>query len=424
MTRSVTLADLAPSRVPTSAKGALEPAQQADASGQACCFADQLESAAVPAGKARARDDGTERRGEAGSDSLGASAMASLAPEPSRPLPAEAQGDKGSVVQPLATAPARGHRAALDHFSMSEASIDPQVSESRQGRKTPVGAPVSSAGSGADEVTQVQQNETTPFKPASDSDSRTGPAASSEASSPPPPDLVTDNSAAQPQRAVGPNRTIEATPDQKTSPSDAGATGRGTDRLRDGSPLSDARPAPPSSGAGSGAAGSGAATETVPVAFVSGTVGEFSAQFDKSVSDFGLSPTRSDFVASNGVLSAALSKPVSQGSGVYSVTAMLNPPSLGHVQAVVKVDGLNVNVAIVAHTQEGHHAIAGHLDELRQELATKGGDLQLSLSDGGSKGRQHDEAEPVNLADDTEGGDIVVLTTAPPEGGRSLHVIL
>ena len=52
--------------------------------------------------------------------------------------------------------------------------------------------------------------------------------------------------------------------------------------------------------------------------------GEFAAHLEKS----GPSepPLQSDFVASNSVLSAALSKPVNEGSGVYSVTAMLNPP--------------------------------------------------------------------------------------------------
>ena len=52
----------------------------------------------------------------------------------------------------------------------------------------------------------------------------------------------------------------------------------------------------------------------------------------------------------------------------------------------MRVDGGDVNVSIVAHSPEGHLAISGHLDELRQVLATSGGDVQLSLADGGGKG--------------------------------------
>lgn len=163
--------------------------------------------------------------------------------------------------------------------------------------------------------------------------------------------------------------------------------------------------------------------EQVTVASVKTSFGEFAAHLEKS----GPSepPLQSDFVASNSVLSAALSKPVNEGSGVYSVTAMLNPPSLGRVQAVVRVDGGDVNVSIVAHSPEGHLAISGHLDELRQVLATSGGDVQLSLADGGGKGRQHQEAEGTTAGDDSEGTDTIVLTPVPEQSaGKSLHIIL
>ncbi len=118
--------------------------------------------------------------------------------------------------------------------------------------------------------------------------------------------------------------------------------------------------------------------------------GEFAVRLDHATAQ----PPRSDFVVSNNVLTATLSKPLSEGNGTYSVTAMLNPPSLGHMQAVVKVDGTNVNVAIVAHTPRRPSRIAAHLDELRTELQAHGGDVQLSLSDGGAKGGRRDRSEP------------------------------
>ena len=152
---------------------------------------------------------------------------------------------------------------------------------------------------------------------------------------------------------------------------------------------------------------------------------DFTISLGHAVSSDGAQQPRSDFVASNAVLTATISKPCNEGNGTYSVTAMLNPPSLGHVQAVVKVDGANVSVVIVAHTPEGHQAIAGHLEELRTELEARGGDVQLSLSDRGDKGRQRDQGRPpAPTAHDTEDSDPLVLAIAPAQGGKSLHVIL
>jgi flagellar hook-length control protein FliK len=184
------------------------------------------------------------------------------------------------------------------------------------------------------------------------------------------------------------------------------------------------------------AASAPVAVGSATTSFVSETSGEFAVHLDGVIhlegavtpgSAVPLSP-RSDFIVSNAALTAAISKPLNEGSGVYSVTAMLNPPSLGHVQAVVKVDGTNVNVSIVAHTPEGHHAIAGHLDELRQELQTRGGDVQLSLSDGGSRAKQHGETEPPVAsgedAADSEDAGTLLPTAVPAQAGKSLHVIL
>jgi flagellar hook-length control protein FliK len=161
--------------------------------------------------------------------------------------------------------------------------------------------------------------------------------------------------------------------------------------------------------------------ESMSTPVVTTNSGEFAISLDHAT----VQPPRSDFVVSNTVLTATISKPLSEGNGTYSVTAMLNPPSLGHVQAVVKVDGANVNVAIVAHTPEGHRAIAAHLDELRSDLAARGGDVQLSLSDGGAKGDRRDRSEPPPAAaQDSEETDTLVLTVAPAHGAKSLHVIL
>jgi hypothetical protein len=163
------------------------------------------------------------------------------------------------------------------------------------------------------------------------------------------------------------------------------------------------------------------AAESMSTPVVTTSSGEFAVRLDHATA----LPPRSDFVVSNNVLTATLSKPLSAGNGTYCVTAMLNPPSLGHMQAVVKVDGTNVNVAIVAHSPEGHRAIAAHLDELRSELQAHGGDVQLSLSDGGAKGGRRDRSEPPPAAaQDIEEAATLILSVAPAHGAKSLHVIL
>ena len=152
---------------------------------------------------------------------------------------------------------------------------------------------------------------------------------------------------------------------------------------------------------------------------------EFAARLEKAGSDTSTVQPRSDFVVSNGGLTASLSRLQNEGNGVYSVTALLNPPSLGHVQAVVRVDGTSANISLVAHTPEGHKAIAGHLDELVHELSAQGGDVQLSLSDGGNSGRQQDPTEYAPaLIEDPDEADAPLLSLVTPNTGNSLHVIL
>jgi len=173
------------------------------------------------------------------------------------------------------------------------------------------------------------------------------------------------------------------------------------------------------------AAGRQAVSTTVATPSITQTNGQFTTTLGKAMAG-SAQGSRSDFVGSNTELTAALSKPQNEGNGVYSVTAALNPPSLGHVQAVVKVDGANVNVSIVAYSPEGHRAIAGHLDELARDLQAHGGDVQLSLSDGGNRPRQgHDTEPPVAPSEnDTEETDAALPSVAVPQSADSLHVIL
>jgi flagellar hook-length control protein FliK len=141
--------------------------------------------------------------------------------------------------------------------------------------------------------------------------------------------------------------------------------------------------------------------------------------------DSATGPSPSDFVASNTVLRAAISGLQREGNGSYTITALLDPPSLGHVEAVIKVDDAGVSVSITAHSPEGHETLASHLDELRHELTSNGREVQLSLANGGDRGRHHEPAEhesaPLENGDEN---DTTTLTHLPAPTDRSLHLIL
>jgi len=231
------------------------------------------------------------------------------------------------------------------------------------------------------------------------------------------------------QSALGSSATADLSSAPRLSWDDsvvhAPATARDEVGDRPGRDAAQAERVAPSAAESSAAGSPFAGTASLCSSTLTTTYGEFSAQLHRAGIASAPNPADSGFLARNNALSAALSKPLREGNGVYSVTVRLNPPSLGHLEAVVKVDGSDVSVTIVAHNPEGHLAIARHLDELRQFLSADGGGVQLSLSDGGGKGRQQDNTQAPTPSDDqAEPTDSVVLTLSPAQGSKSLHVIL
>jgi hypothetical protein len=136
-----------------------------------------------------------------------------------------------------------------------------------------------------------------------------------------------------------------------------------------------------------------------------------------------------NFVKSNASLTATISQPRQLGDGVYQLRAALTPPALGHVDAVVKVDGADIEVVLTAHTAIGHQELAGHLDQLRQALSQgTGGDVRLTLSDRGTdNGRSGTRYPPAPSLPSTETprpGEHVLVATPSAPAGSSLHIIL
>jgi hypothetical protein len=140
-------------------------------------------------------------------------------------------------------------------------------------------------------------------------------------------------------------------------------------------------------------------------------------------------PDGANFVNTNAGFTATISQPRQLGDGVYQLRAALTPPALGHVDAVVKVDGANIEVVLTAHTAVGHQELADHLDQLRQALGQgRGGEVQLTLSDPGTDNGRPGRQTPPSPADlYTDAADpvehVLVATPSAP-AGSSLHIIL
>ena len=483
MTRAVTLADLIASRAATTSK----PATASDAhydEGQSDCapsFSLVLEKAGSPDAKNEnwrdQNDDEPRLSTDAVSDAGASRARATTsAPEPSIPEPASSEvaaehvpldgdeppaRDERSELVPKAPcreqtptrSPTHPTQRVLPHVLANGAASQSPAPATQDAPSSDVvrpayGAPQSvpndllrpvtphtvesgappTIGLGSAAGTQSLRSHAVPLETACTSPetltvqpSRTAPVAAETAGS----------ATARSPHDMAPVRTVASRPTQRFDPSSAptvlhGAAGTKTRDFAEGTNAESQPTDACLSGPGTPSSPP-VVSEPVTTPLVTTTSGEFAVHVSQMASPASApQPPRSDFVTSNAVLTATISRPLGQGNGTYSVTAMLNPPSLGHVQAVVKVDGTNVNVAIVAHTADGHHLIAGHLEELRTELEAHGGEVQLSLSDGSGKGRQHSQAEPSPPVPEDNGDSETLLlsvTQAQPNS-KSLHVIL
>lgn len=92
----------------------------------------------------------------------------------------------------------------------------------------------------------------------------------------------------------------------------------------------------------------------------------------------GLGETRLSTLDVSG-LSSAISRPLSDGNGTYSVSLAMHPIELGHVQAVMTLSGGELQVSLTAHTEHGHAALAASMNDLKNELARGGVNVTIDL---------------------------------------------
>jgi flagellar hook-length control protein FliK len=111
-------------------------------------------------------------------------------------------------------------------------------------------------------------------------------------------------------------------------------------------------------------------------------------------------------------LSASISRPLTDGNGTYTVTVALHPPELGHVQAVLSLDGNDLSVSLAAQTQTGHDAMANAAEALKNQLARGGVNVNVTLRDPGSQAGGEERYRPP-----TSGGLADALTTESAPSG-------
>jgi len=125
-------------------------------------------------------------------------------------------------------------------------------------------------------------------------------------------------------------------------------------------------------------------------------------------------------------LSGSISRPLSDGNGTYTVTVALHPPELGHLQAVVSLDGNDLQVSLTAQTQTGHDALANAADALKNQLARGGVNVNVTLRDPGSQPGAEERYRPPTTA----GGSFITEGTAAetplPSGlvASQIHLVL
>lgn len=125
-------------------------------------------------------------------------------------------------------------------------------------------------------------------------------------------------------------------------------------------------------------------------------------------------------------LAGAISRPLTEGIGGYTVLVAMRPAELGQLQAVVTVHGNDLQVSITPQTHVGHEALANAVDTLKEKLSHGGVNVNVTLHDPGSQPRGDDRPATTTL----RGGTFVSdePTTVPPPSSvltsSQIHLVL
>lgn len=127
-----------------------------------------------------------------------------------------------------------------------------------------------------------------------------------------------------------------------------------------------------------------------------------------------------------GGLANAISRPLDEARGGYTVTIAMHPLELGHLQAVVTLHGADLHVSIAAQTQVGHEALINVVETLKTELSRGGVNVNLTLQDPGSQPRGDDRppggAVPREVFSQEE--SVATASAAPVPSANAINLIL
>jgi len=125
-------------------------------------------------------------------------------------------------------------------------------------------------------------------------------------------------------------------------------------------------------------------------------------------------------------LAGAISRPLMDSHGFYSVSVAMQPEDLGQLQAVVTLRGNDLLVSITAHTHSGHEALSGALNALKGELSRGGMNVNVTLRDPSSA--PHEHHQPQRRAPRAEAlveaGPSVSPMVHPGHAGGQIHLVL
>ncbi len=113
--------------------------------------------------------------------------------------------------------------------------------------------------------------------------------------------------------------------------------------------------------------------------------------------------------------------------GTYQLSLALHPEGLGTVQATVTVAGASLAVHLATDNPEAHQALSATLPQLRDQLAAGGGQVSVSLRQGGDPSprgwarpdRQRRGGPGTAAAGRVEGGDPPVAAGAAAGTGTA-----
>jgi len=127
-----------------------------------------------------------------------------------------------------------------------------------------------------------------------------------------------------------------------------------------------------------------------------------------------------------GGLAGAISRPLNEGNGGYTVLIAMRPAELGQLQAVVTLHGDNLQVSITPQTQVGHDALANAVDTLKNELSRGGVNVNVTLHDPGSQPKGEDRPQTTTVRRESFSPDepTAMPSPLPVLAASQIHLIL